>query len=304
MVVVRPLNILASTAGTEVTQKEKLFMSWLAPRGIVAAAVSSLFAQKLKAAGVPGGEQLQALVFLVITTTVVLQGLSGGVIAKALGLTRPNNNGFVILSAGPFARALGKVLKSGGDEVVLIDTNADACHTAEQEGFRVFFGSGLKESIQLRAELSTRAGVLALTPSDSTNLLFTKTARKAHKVHNAWASLQPRSRVTDHMLHEFGVQKLGKGGVDINRWNALLSRGQAQVEAWVAGKPPKGEATEQPAGVLLLAAGKSGGRMRPLDEGAQPRAGETVWVLIADDAREAAEGWLGTQQFTQVQAAA
>lgn len=303
MFVVRPLNILASTVGTEVTRNEKIFMSWLAPRGIVAAAVSSLFAQRLQAAGIHGGEGLQALVFLVITTTVVLQGLSGGLIAQSLGLTRPNNNGFVILSAGPFARALGKTLKDAGDEVVLIDTNADACHAAEQDGFRVFFGSGLKESIQLRAELGTRAGVLALTPSDSTNLLFTKTARKVHKVSNAWASLQPRSRVTDHMLHEVGVSKVTPAGIDINRWNALLRREQASVEAWVAGKPPKGEAAEQPSSVLLLVAGKSGGRLRPVGESGNPRSGDVVWVMIAEEDREAAEAWLSGRQFTRVQPA-
>lgn len=303
MFVVRPLNILASTVGTEVTRNEKIFMSWLAPRGIVAAAVSSLFAQRLQAAGIPGGEGLQALVFLVITTTVVLQGLSGGWIAGALGLTRPNNNGFVILSADPLARALGQVLKDAGDEVVLIDTNANACDHAQEEGFRVVFGNGLKESIQLRAELSSRAGVLALTPSDSTNMLFAKLARKAHKVKNVWATLEPESRVTDHMLHEFGVNKFVRRGIDVDRWNTLLNQDEAKVEAWVAGKPAQADEVELPPDLLILAAGKSGGRMRPLAEGSLPRSGDVVWVLIADDGRADAEAWLKTQQFVRAQPA-
>ncbi|MGK0359003.1 MAG: NhaP-type Na+/H+ or K+/H+ antiporter [Bradymonadia bacterium] len=300
MVIVRPLNIAASTAGTEFTLKEKAFMAWLAPRGIVAAAVASLFAQKLEAEGIEGGASLQALVFLVIAATVVLQGLSGGLIAKALGITRPRDMGYVLLSAGPLARSIGRILQDGGEPIVLIDTNADECHAAEEAGLRVFFGSGLKESVQLRAEISTRRGVISLTPSDSTNVLFVDAARKAHKIGNAWASLHPRGRVTTAMLHEVGGNLFGGDEFDVSRWNTLLSRGTAKVEAWQALKPGKAKTdpTPRPINVLLLACGKANGRMRPVDRDDQPKVGETVWVLIADDDRTRSEAWLAEQAYT------
>lgn len=299
MIVVRPLNIAASMAGTEVTFKEKAFMAWLAPRGIVAAAVASLFAQNLEAAGISGGASLQALVFLVIAATVVLQGLSGGMIAKYLGLTRPRDRGYVLLSAGAVARTLGGILQDGGEPVVLIDSNADACHAAEQAGLRVFFGSGLKESIQLRAEIGIRRGVISLTPSDSTNLLFVKAARKGHKISNAWATLHPRGRITSAMLHEVGGHLLAADEFDVSRWDAALERGFAQLEAWKAGKPGKAkeDPTPRPVGVLLLACGKPGERMRPIDLHNMPKPGETVWVLVAHEHREAAEAWLAEQAY-------
>lgn len=296
MLVVRPANVFGSTFGTDLTRNEKVFMSWLAPRGIVAAAVSSLFAQKLQAAGVEGGIALQALVFLVITTTVVLQGLSGGLLARALKLARPRDNGFVVLSAGPLARAICAPLRDAGEDLVLIDTNAEECHAAEQAGFRVFFGSALKDSIQLRAEIGSRRGIIALTPSDSTNLLFAKTARKQHKVSSAWMTMHPRGRVTPDMAHGVGARVFAGRPVLVDRWNAALTRGLAQVEAWRLGKFK--ELPTPPSGVLMLLAGK--GRLTPVDDQNRPRAGDTLWILVADEGRADADAWLAKVQAQRV----
>lgn len=299
MLVVRPANVFGSTFGTDLTPKEKLFMSWLAPRGIVAAAVASLFAQKLQAAGVEGGVALQALVFLVITTTVVLQGLSGGLLAQTLKLTRPRENGYVILSAGPLARAIAKPLRDAGEDLVLIDTNADACHSAEQAGFRVFFGSGLKESIQLRAEIGARRGVIGLTPSDSTNMLFAKAARKHHKVGFAWMTVHPRGRISPEMIHGFGARLLGGRPTTISRWDNALARGAATVEAWQLGKFK--DLPTPPETALMLLTGK--GRLSPVDGTTRPKAGDTLWLGIAEEGRAEVEAWLAKLGAERVSAA-
>ncbi len=91
MLVVRPLNIFVGTAGSDLSLQEKAFLSWIAPRGIVAAAVASLFADSLTRAGIPGGNDLRAMVFLVIAATVLVQGLTGGLVAHLLGVRRPAN---------------------------------------------------------------------------------------------------------------------------------------------------------------------------------------------------------------------
>jgi len=132
MVLVRPLNILVCTWGTSLTWRQRLFLSWLAPRGIVAAAMATLFAQSLSRAGMPGGEDLKALVFMVIAVTVLIQGLTGGWLARALGLRRPSNQGYVILGANPLALALGDGLGASGEEVVFVDTNPEHCHEAQE----------------------------------------------------------------------------------------------------------------------------------------------------------------------------
>ena len=177
--VVRPANVFLTTPGTGLTGKEKLFISWLAPRGIVAAAVSSLFAKRMAAAGLEGGEDLRALVFLVIATTVVVFGMSAGPVARVLGVARPRDVGYAILGAGDVARLLGRALRDAGEEVVFIETNADFARVAEQEdGFKVVFGSGLDERALVKARVDTRRGCIGATGTASVNLLF---ARRAHE---------------------------------------------------------------------------------------------------------------------------
>ena len=107
MFVVRPLGVALCTRGSDLTTKERAFIAWLGPRGIVAAAVASVFAQQLESAGVGDGLELRALVFLVIAVTVSVQGLSSGYLASALGLRRRSNSGYAIVGANALGRALG-----------------------------------------------------------------------------------------------------------------------------------------------------------------------------------------------------
>jgi NhaP-type Na+/H+ or K+/H+ antiporter len=88
MVAVRPLDVAVSTAGSDLTIRERLFIAWLGPRGIVAAAVASLFATELTQQGIEEGLELRALVFLTIALTVMLQGMGGARVAAALRVRR------------------------------------------------------------------------------------------------------------------------------------------------------------------------------------------------------------------------
>ncbi len=144
MFVVRPANVLAGTWGAGLGWREKAFMTWMSPRGIVAAAVSSHFATALTAAGLPGGSDLRALVFLVIAVTVVVQGLSGGAVAGLLRLRR-EITGFAILGANGLGRAYGELLREAGQEAIFLDSNLDACRAARAAGFRALHGSALAE---------------------------------------------------------------------------------------------------------------------------------------------------------------
>ncbi|MCA9543611.1 MAG: sodium:proton antiporter [Myxococcales bacterium] len=296
MLVVRPLNILAGTHGTDLTRNERLFMAWLAPRGIVAAAVASLFAQELTDAGVPGGTELQALVFLVIAVTVVLQGLTGGFIAQALGISRPRDNGWVLLGANALARQVGQALRTGDQEVVLLDSNVDAVAAAEADGFRVLFGSGLSESVLMRAEVGARRGALAVTPNDSANVLFVRRGRRHYKVPRAWAAISPGARVDLDTLSDCGGRWLFGAEADIDWWIVRVERGQAVAERRVRERVVDEEVAPLD-GLLFLAIGKSGKASRPFDDESRIKAGEQVWMLVDDQRREAVEAWLAGQGF-------
>ena len=137
MVLVRPAAVFAGTWRSALAWRERLFIAWIGPRGIVAAAVASFFAASFADKGLPGGLEMRALVFLVIAVTVVSAGLSGGFVANLLGVRRPSQMGWAILGANALARGLGKLLREDGQEVVYIDTNTDHCRAAEADCTRV-----------------------------------------------------------------------------------------------------------------------------------------------------------------------
>ena len=167
---VRPLNILVCTIRSGMDWREKTFLAWLAPRGIVAAAVATLFDERLTAAGIMGGQEMRALVFLVIAVTVLIQGTTGGFLAGFLGLRRPSGRGYAILGAHPLARALGRLLLDAKEDVVLIDADARLCTEAEKEGFRVIYGNALDERVLRASGLESRKAAVGLVFNEATNL--------------------------------------------------------------------------------------------------------------------------------------
>ncbi|MCZ6651368.1 MAG: sodium:proton antiporter [Acidobacteria bacterium] len=240
MVVVRPLNILACTWGTSLNWRQRLFLSWLAPRGIVAAAMATLFALSLSRAGIPGGEDLKALVFMVIAVTVLVQGLTGGWLARALGLRRPSNQGYVILGANPLALALGDGLGGGGEEVVFVDTNPEHCHEAQERGFKVVFGNGLEERTLLRAEVDTRAGCLGCTTNEEVNLLFVRRVRDDFRGPRVWlARERHESSPGDAMVSRTGAQVLFGEPRELELWSQRLGRKEAEERTWEKVPPPE-----------------------------------------------------------------
>lgn len=308
MWVVRPLNVLIGTAGSKLAWAERGFLAWLAPRGIVAAAVSSLFAQRLDAFGMEGGAELRALVFLVIAATVLIQGLSGGFVARLLGVWRPTNYGWAVLGANQVGLALGEVLREGKEEVVFLDSSPDACAEAERRGFRVLYGNALAERLLRRAELDTRAGHVSVTPSEEVNFLIARRAREEYKVPRAWTAmssggnLDELTKVTEKMLEKAEVRMLFGLPCHLSRWISRLERKVARLERWhLAGDPqstrdisPEKEFED----ALLLLATKRGKVVQPYG-GTTLKGRDMVVVLIADKQREEATRWLTGHGFSR-----
>ena len=162
ILLVRPLNIAAGTLGSELTMQEKFFLAWVAPRGIVAAAIASLFAIELADQGIPAASEFRAMVFLVIAVTVILAGLTGGTVAGWLGVKRPIDFGWVIFGINEIGLKLGEIIRESGQEVICIDQNPIACRLAEEKNHRVIYANALEERTLLRAEIDTRLGVVCL----------------------------------------------------------------------------------------------------------------------------------------------
>lgn len=233
MFVVRPINVVVGTFGTRLNWREKCFIGWIGPRGIVAAAVASLFAVELNTYGIAGGNELRALVFMVITVTVLSAGLTGGVVAQILDLRRPSNSGWVILGANELSRATAKILIENNEEVICIDDNPDVCRAAEKDCTRVIFGNGLKTHNLLRAEIDTRAGALAITGNEEMNLLFIQKVREETKLLHIFMALQGQyERVTVDMVHQTGSQVMFGSSCDVDFWSSCIRKGMVNLERW------------------------------------------------------------------------
>ena len=167
----RPLSVFVSTIGSGLSTKEKVFLSWMAPRGIVAAAVSSVFALKLARTGFGQAEQLVDITFLVITASVTVYGITAYPLAKWLGIARPNPQGVLILGAHSWARAIAKFLHENGYRVALVDSNWSNIATARQEGLRSYYENILQEDVSENIDFDGIGKFLALTPNDEVNSL-------------------------------------------------------------------------------------------------------------------------------------
>jgi len=135
---VRPLSILIPTIGAEISFKEKLFLSFMAPRGIVAAAISAIFAIRLSEAGYESAELLVPYTFLVIIVTVSVYGLSANGIARGLGVKKPTPKGLLFLGAHFWARQLAQLINREGFKVLLADNNWDHIAKARQNGLETY----------------------------------------------------------------------------------------------------------------------------------------------------------------------
>ncbi len=171
IVVARPLGVLLSTWGTPLTRAERIFLMWMAPRGIVAASVASVFAFELAELGVPEAELLSPLIFLVIVGTVIFYGLTSGPVARRLGLAERQPQGALIVGAHLLARQLAAALGGVGVRAVLVDSNYHHVAESRLAGLEAHHGNALAEDTLDGLDLAGVGRVLALTANDEVNTL-------------------------------------------------------------------------------------------------------------------------------------
>ena len=171
MLVVRPLAILLATIGTELSWRERLFIGWIAPRGVVAVAVSGLFAGTLVSIGIDDGARLAPLAFLVVLVTVILHGFSLRPLAHLLGITSAAPDGFLIVGSNRFTLALAEKLKGAKLPVLIADRNRSRLSSARQAGFETYLGEILSEAAEHHLDLSRFGTLIAATDNDAYNAL-------------------------------------------------------------------------------------------------------------------------------------
>jgi NhaP-type Na+/H+ or K+/H+ antiporter len=281
VLIVRPLDVLLCTYGSRLTTQERIFAGWIAPRGIVAAAIATLTAAELEKAGLPGGRELRAMVFLTIACTVVLAGATARPVAALLGVRLPGRDRIGILGVHGLGLELAALLRDAGREVVFVDSNPLNCRLAEEREFAVVFGDALHERTLQRARFESVGTAIGMTPNDALNLQFCSNARELFGVPSRLVAL----RRNDVELSN-DTEALFLAPHDLERWDVRSRHGDTQVEQWTfVGEPPPEDAESESAAlargercVLLLA--RRGKSVFAISREYSPRSGDEVSVVV------------------------
>jgi NhaP-type Na+/H+ or K+/H+ antiporter len=228
MWVVRPINVWLCTWNSGLNWRQKLFVCWVAPRGIVSASIASLFAILLTQRGINGGDSIKALVFLTIIMTVFVQGLTAGAIAQLLGITSKSVTGAAIVGSNPLSRLIARLFQERGESVAIIDTNPEACTQAEREGLRVFLSSALDHSVLEEAGLDAMGTFLAMTNNGEVNLVLAQRAAEEFAPPRVLA-IFPKDPQANTPANQTKINQAFVSDLSLKDWNEYLSDGEVKL---------------------------------------------------------------------------
>jgi Trk K+ transport system NAD-binding subunit/uncharacterized membrane protein (Fun14 family) len=307
VLVVRPINVGLSTLGSELSLRERLFVSWIAPRGIVAAAVASVTATALESQGMAGGPELRAMVFLCIAGTVLLAGLTGAPMAALLKVKLPGRDVVAILGAHGLGLELAIQLRNGGVPVIFLDANPWNCRRAEESGFQVIYGDALKERTLQRARFENVGSALGLTPNQMLNSLFASRAREYFGVPRGYVAVSdPEAGLAPELVEREQVVVLFDGPHDVERWDVRSRHDELEIDTWVYGGEPEraastdeeGEPAPKPGERFVILSIRRGKKVMPMHAGLSLEAGDVAAVAIHSEERESAEEILAALGWT------
>ena len=254
MFVVRPLSVWAALRHSDLSWRERAFISWIAPRGIVAASVASLFAIELTEAGFPEGQRILAITFLTIALTVTLQGLTAAPVARLLRLESFFGRRVIIVGAGPMALALAAIFKEYGRPVSVIDRNRGLIERARALGLDAIDGNALDEPVLAAAGADDAETVVAMTTNPEVNALAAHLAHDAFGIHGAYPVLaNPEHGASAQLLDRVGGDLAFGRPVDLRSWDWAMDHDQARVMVFRAPESAASRDSALPDRIILLA---------------------------------------------------
>ena len=172
MLIARPVAIWLSLIGSSLENNEKALIAWVAPRGVVAVAVSGFFATKLDALGFEDADALAPLAFALVATTVVIHGFTVSKVAEKLGLISSEKPGVLIVGGSKWAAALSRALKELNIPVLVADRSWRRLKKFRLQETPTYYGEILSEAAEHRIELDRFGYIVAATENDAYNALI------------------------------------------------------------------------------------------------------------------------------------
>ena len=194
--IVRPVEIFLLCIRSGISIRDRMFLSFVSPRGIIAASIASIIALELNQHEIEGGDTVQGLVFLTIAISVFLQGGAGGFVSRVLGVNDKRNN-VVIVGANNLAKLLARLLEKTGKRVCLIDANRRLVELSESQGLSAVEGNALTVDGLEKTEISSQDTLISLTTSDHVNILACRLVRIDFKVVSVCALLNRQASSSD-----------------------------------------------------------------------------------------------------------
>ncbi|CAI1043119.1 sodium:proton antiporter [Serratia ficaria] len=285
--IARPLCIAVSTWRSSLHWRDRLLLCWIAPRGIVAAAVSSLFALTLQRSGYQGADRLVTVVFAIIIGTVVLQSLTSGMMARWLRVQQQKPRGVLIVGANGVARMLAQALMKMNIPVIVTDSSWEYYRQARMEGIPAYYGHAYSEHAENYLDLSDTAQVLALSPNRHQNALavyhFGHIFGEDHVFAiRSGAPLKGRGNSGESSRfrrHEILFNQEATYG----RLSSLIAKGAAIKATKLNENFGWLEYLEKHQGVIPLFCQREDGSLQPIGAGSAPAMPCTLIALVQDE---------------------
>lgn len=193
--VARPIAVFCSTLGSELSYREKALIAWIGPRGIVAAAVASVFALRLEEANYSEANLIVPLTFMIIIGTVVIQSATAKSLARLLGVREPAPTGLLLVGAGIVSRTIGKALQEQGYKVVLTDSNWENTRIARMEGLETYYGNPISEHADRNLNLVGVGRMLAMSGRANLDALASLRFRSEFGMNNVYELKTTREKI-------------------------------------------------------------------------------------------------------------
>jgi NhaP-type Na+/H+ or K+/H+ antiporter len=285
ILIIRPISVLVSTLKSHLSWQQRLFLGWMAPRGIVAASVSAIFALRLSEEGIAGASELVPVTFIVIVGTISIYGLTSMPLARWLGVAQPDPQGFLIIGSHSWARSIAESLQSSGIRVVLADSNYQNTSSARMAGLNTYYGNVLSRKALDEINLDGIGNLIALTGNDEVNSLcclhFTEVFGKASVFQLAFEEAsEERQDPISKRLHgrllfsnKLSFRELRSIFVSGGRIRTTRLSEEFDLDRFRSGF----RGVVYPLFII-----RSDGRMRPflVDKGFDPRPGDKIICLI------------------------